>query len=105
MSNSELEQVIREYFLDIYKAEYTGKIWIEKLEPYGYQVKLGMQTPESPLIIYAELKDKDFLKFIRQEIKERNLIKVYYSTLKKEMPPECNNVNRACSCNDKGRIN
>ena len=45
MTNIELEQAIREIFLDIYKAEYIGKMWIEKLEPYGYQVKLGLQVP------------------------------------------------------------
>lgn len=101
MTNEELEQAIREIFLDIYKAEYLGKIWINKLKPYGYEVKLGLQVPEFPLVIYAELKDEDFLKFFREEIKSRNLIKVYYSTLKKEMFPECNNINRKCSCNDK----
>lgn len=105
MTNTELEQAIREIFLDIYKAEYTGKLWIEKLEPYGYQIKLGLQTPESPLVIYGQLEDKDFLKFFREELKTKSLIRTYYGTLKKQMIPECNNINRACSCNDKGRIN
>ena len=30
MTTIELEQVIRDYILDIYKKEYTGKIYVKK---------------------------------------------------------------------------
>lgn len=101
MTEQELEQVIQEYLLDIYKAKYTGKLKVKKLFPFGYQVSLGMNTPECPYIIYAELKDKEFLKFLREELRQRKLDMVFYGKLLKTMPPECNTINKACSCNDK----
>lgn len=102
MTEIELEQAILELIQDIYKSEYIGKIKVQKIEPIGYCVKLGMNTPEAPLVIYAEIKeDQNFLKFMEKELKERRLDKVYYSKLFKTMPPECNVINRACSCNDK----
>lgn len=101
MTEQELEQVIQEYLLDIYKAKYTGKLTVKKLFPFGYQVSLGMNTPECPYIIYAELKDKEFLKFLREELRQRKLDIVFYGKLSKTMPPECNTINKACSCNDK----
>ena len=102
MTNIELEQAIQEIFLDLYKAEYLGKIKIEKLKPYGYQVKLGLQNPDSPLVIYGQLEDDAFLKFFREEMKTKSLIRTYYSSLK-TMPrfPDGCEINRACSCNDK----
>lgn len=100
MTEQELEQVIREYLLDIYNSEYIGKLKVEKL-PLGYQISLGMNTPECPIVIYAELEDKEFLKFLREELRMRKLNTVFYGKLFKTMPPECNKVNRACSCNDK----
>lgn len=101
MTEQELEQVIQEYLLDIYKAKYIGKLKVEKLSPFGYQVSLGMNTPECPYIIYAELKDKEFLKFLREELRQRKFDMVFYGKLFKTMPPECNTINKACSCNDK----
>ena len=38
MTTIELEQVIRDYILDIYKKEYTGKIYVKKLDPVGYYI-------------------------------------------------------------------
>lgn len=101
MTEQELEQVIQEYLLDIYKAKYIGKLKVKKLFPFGYQVSLGMNTPECPYIIYAELKDKEFLKFLREELRQRKLDMVFYGKLFKTMPLECNTINKACSCNDK----
>lgn len=101
MTEQELEQVTREYMRDIYKAEYIGKMRVEKVQPYGYLIKLGLNTPECPYIIYAELKDKEFLEFLREQLKTMKLHMVFYGKLLKAMPPECNTVNRACSCNDK----
>lgn len=82
MTTQELEQVIREYIADIYKLEYIGKIFIEKLEPTGYSVKLGLDAPHKPSTIYAELEDNEFLKFLKQEIKNRRFNLVDYGLLK-----------------------
>jgi len=38
MTTLELEQVIRDYLLDIYKKKYTGKMYITKLNPVGYSI-------------------------------------------------------------------
>lgn len=101
MTTQELEQVIREQLLDIYKAEYIGKIYIKKLDPIGYEIKLGMNTPECPDVIYAELEDNEFLKFLKEELKHRRSTVTFYGKLQKIMPPECGTINRACTCNDK----
>lgn len=101
MTEIELEQAILELIQDIYKSQYIGKIKVKKIEPSGYCVKLGMNTPEAPLVIYAEFEDEKFLKFMEKELKNRRLDKVYYGKLFKTMPPECNEINRACSCNEK----
>lgn len=101
MTEQELEQVIHEYLMDIYKMKYIGKLKVEKLVPFGYQISLGMNTPECPCIIYAELKDWEFLRFLKEELKQRKLDMVSYGKLFKVMPPECNEINKACSCNDK----
>lgn len=102
MTERELEQAILELLQDIYNSRYIGKIKVRKTDPIGYCVQLGMNTPEAPLTIYAEFEDEEFLKFMGKELRERRLDKVYYSKLFKTMPIECNEINKACSCNDKG---
>lgn len=101
MTNQELEQVIRDQLMDIYNAEYIGKIKITKLNPTGYQIQLGMNTPECPDVIYAELEDNKFLEYLRNELQHRRFNTVFYGKLFKTMPPECNTINKACSCNDR----
>lgn len=105
MSEQELEQVILDKLRAIYNAEYIGKLKVRKLDPIGYEIRLGMNTPECPDIIYAELEDQDFLNFLDEELKHRRINTILYSTLLKTMPPECNSINTSCSCNDKRRIN
>lgn len=101
MTEQELEQVIHEQLLDIYKAKYIGKLKVIKLYPIGYEIQFGMNTPECPDIIYAELEDKEFLEFLRNELKHRRFNTIFYGKLSKTMPLECNTINKACSCNDK----
>lgn len=102
MTVQDLEQVIQEYFLDIYKKKYIGKMEIQKLDPIGYSIKLGMDHPAQPTTIYAELEDKAFLKFLKQELKDRRFNLIYYGKLQMTYPYDCNPRNTACSCHDKG---
>lgn len=95
MTIEELEQVIRKYILDIYDKEYIGKIYIEKLDPIGYSVKLGMNVPNKPVTIYAELEDQKFLKFLREELKSRYFNLVHYGQIQLNDAP----INTLC--NDK----
>lgn len=102
MTTTELEQVIREYLLDIYKKEYTGKIEITKIEPVGYHVRLGLSMPEKPLVIYAELDDCEYLKFLKQELKDKRFNLIYYGKLQLIGPYDCGPRNTSCGCHDKG---
>ena len=101
MTEQELEQVIQGYLLDIYKAKYIGKLKVKKLYPFGFEIQFGMNTPECPDIIYAELDDNEFLEFLINELRHRRFNTIFYGKLFKTMPPECNTINKACSCNDK----
>ena len=98
----ELEQVIRDTIMDIYHKEYTGKISVQKL-PVGYCIKLGMNTPDQPITIYAELEGRKFLEFLRQEIKDRRFNLVFYGSVNLREPTECQERNTACGCHDKRR--
>lgn len=101
MTTTELEQVIREYIRDIYKKEYIGKLWIQKLNPKGYYIKLGLNTPDQPLVIYGEMEDEDFLKFLKRELKDKRFNLVYYGGLQLTYPQDCNPRNTACGCQKK----
>ena len=102
MTTIELEQVIRDYILDIYKKEYTGKIYVKKLDPVGYYIQLELSMRNKPMTIYAELGDKAFLKFLRQELKDKRFNLIYYGRLDLVNKYDCNPVNRPCGCHDKG---
>lgn len=102
MTITDLEQVIQDYFRDIYHKRYLGKLDIEKLEPVGYCIKLGMDHPNQPITIYAELEDEKFLKFLKQELKDRRFNLVYYGKLNLLHPYDCNPRNTACKCHDQG---
>lgn len=102
MTTIELEQVIRGYILDIYKKEYIGKITIQKLHSVGYCIRLGMNTPENPIIIYAELDDQKFLKFLKKELIDRRFNLLHQGELQLTYPYECYPINKSCNCNDKG---
>lgn len=98
----DLERVIRDYILDIFHKQYIGKLHIDKLDPIGYCIKLGMDTPAQPITIYAELEDVDFLKFLRKELKNRLFHLSYYGKLQLVYPADCKPINSKCSCNDRG---
>lgn len=100
MTTTELEQVIQDYLMDIYHKKYIGKLHIEKLKPKGYYIKFGMDRPFQPLIIYAELNDNDFLKFLKDELKSKRFNHVYYGQLNLTYSNDCNKVNSACTCHD-----
>ncbi len=100
MTIQALEQVILDYLMDIYHRKYIGKIDIKKLDPIGYCVKLGMQTPDQPITIYAELEDDEFLKFLKQDLKDRRFNLVYFGELQLKYPTDCQPRSRKCGCHD-----
>ena len=87
MTHTELNQVIREYMRDIYKAEFIGKLKIEDIEPIGYKVSFYLDNPEYPLVIIGDMPDEEFIPYIKEELRSRKLIKTkYFRTIK--LPPE-----------------
>lgn len=101
MTVQELEQVIQGLFRDIYNKIYTGKLNIQKLDPVGYCVEFGMDRPDQPTVIYAELDDDKFIKFLREQIKSMRINLTHYGKLFLAYPYDCNPINT--SCYDKGR--
>ena len=102
MTTLELEQVIRDYLLDIYKKKYTGKMYITKLNPVGYSIQLELSMRNKPITIYAELEDKAFLKFLKQELKDKRFNLIYQGKLDLINKYDCNPINKPCNCHDKG---
>lgn len=72
---------------DLYKMDYIGGIKIEDLDPEGYKISFNLDKGENPLVIIADLPDKDFVPFIREELRSRKLHKVQYTNATK-LPPE-----------------
>lgn len=100
MTITELEQVIQDYFLDIYGKRYTGKLEITKLHPVGYYIKFGMDRTDKPTVIYAELEDNKFLKFLKRQIKDMRLNLIYYGILKLAYHTNDCPTDTSCDCHD-----
>lgn len=88
--------------MDIYKAEYIGQLKVER-KVNGYLITLGMQIPEKPISIYAELEGDALLKFIKNELQHRDLSPYNYSGIQLTYPASCNNQIRKCC--EKSRTN
>lgn len=86
--------------MDIYHRQYIGKIRIQKLDPIGYSVQLGLQTPDKPITIYAELEDAEFLKFIKQDLRDRRFNLIYFGELQLRYPTDCAPRSNKCGCHD-----
>ena len=81
--------------------EYKGSLEVTGLDPVGYCIKLGMDTPNQPVLICAELEGDALLKFLRKELIDRRLGQVYYGKLELIQPCDCRPSRTACD--DKGR--
>lgn len=77
--------MIRDDIMDIYKAEYTGKLCVRKL-PIGYHISFGMNVPEKPLVLCAFLEDEDFLKWLRQALIDCRFNLRYFGELRLTYP-------------------
>lgn len=78
-----LEVAIKDLFKQIYSKEYVGKLKLEELlttegDHRGYKLTLGMNNVDKPLIISFEGTDKAYLKFLRQELRDRRLGDTHY---------------------------
>lgn len=75
MTTTELKQVILDFFIENYKRQFIGKLDIQELNP-GYKVSIYLDRSEYPLVIISDLEGKDFIKFIKEELRKRKLHKV-----------------------------
>lgn len=83
MTLQELEVAIKDLFIQIYSKEYVGKLKLEELlttdnQHRGYKLTLGMNNADKPLIISFEGDEKGYLKFLRQELRDRRLGDTHY---------------------------
>ena len=73
MTPIELKQVILDYVKELYNKEYIGQLDIEALKPNGYKVSFNFAKANNPLVIISDLPDKEFLPFIKKELRNRKL--------------------------------
>jgi hypothetical protein len=83
MTLQELEVATKDLFIQIYSKEYVGKLKLEELlttdnQHRGYKLTLGMNNVDKPLIISFEGDEKGYLKFLRQELRDRRLGDTHY---------------------------
>lgn len=83
MTLQELEVATKDLFIQIYSKEYVGKLKLEELlttdnHHRGYKLTLGMNNVDKPLIISFEGDEKGYLKFLRQELRDRRLGDTHY---------------------------
>lgn len=89
MTTQNMEQVILEAVQDIYRKKYIGRIEVVELNN-GYQLRLGMNKSWCPITISAELNDKDFIEFVKKELRSRHFDLVqYFSGYKYEPEDKC----------------
>lgn len=96
----DLEQATLDFIRTIFNVEYTGKIKVSKIDPIGYEVVLYPQGELVPMVIYGELDDTSFLKYLKQELRTKNFHLSTYGQLNKREPVICNPISKSCSCND-----
>lgn len=101
MSIKEIENAILQTIEEVYNKKYIGKLFITRLDPIGLSVKFGMNNVDKPIVISAQLDDVSYLKFLRQELRDRGLHTVQYFLGVKSYPDNCNNpINKSCACNE-----
>lgn len=100
MTTVELEQAIRDCIMDVYNKQYVGSLEIKRLNPVGLQVRLGMNNYDKPIYITAELEDKAFLKFFKEELRTRHFNTSWWFSGYKTYPDECTHVDSRCGCHD-----
>lgn len=105
MQKQDIEQAILDFIKTYSNKDYVGKIKINNLIPKGYEVILYPQGEFVPLVFYAELDDDKFLKYLKEEIRNKKFHLSNYGELNKREPNLCYPINNSCSCNDKRRIN
>jgi hypothetical protein len=78
MEIEELENTIRDYIKTLYKATYNKRLEV-KYESNVYSLILGIPDDVMPTTISLQTDDpQEFLKYIYEELKTRNYMKIYF---------------------------
>lgn len=78
MQIEELENTIRDYIKTLYKATYNKRLEV-KYESNVYSLILGIPDDVMPTTISLQTDDpQEFLKYIYEELKTRNYMKIYF---------------------------
>lgn len=78
---NDLERKILEIIEKRYKRRYTGGIKVTQLASGGYKLALNLGIPDKKMVqISADLNAEDFIKYIEQELVDRQLHSVQFFT-------------------------
>ena len=86
-----MEKAILDIIEKKYKCKYTGNIKVTKLGKgwAGYKAVIDLDNPDKPMIqLSADLEAEDFLKYIEQELIERQLQRVQFFKGIKKYPED-----------------
>lgn len=77
-NTQELKDKIKKYILDLYKAEYTGYLEVEKSST-GYKMSIGIPHYMFPTTIACDCDtDEEFLNYVYEDFRIRNYMRVYF---------------------------
>lgn len=76
-----LERAVLSLIEKVYKCKYVGGLTVTQLASGGYKLALNLGNPDiEQIVIAADMNAEDFLKYVKQELISRQLIKVQYFT-------------------------
>ena len=101
MTLAEIRQSILNTFTEVYNVKYVGSLEVERIEPIGLTVRLGIMNDLKPMYISAELDDVQFLKYFKKELYDRNLDMVEFFKGVKNYPDDCiQQIDTRCGCHE-----
>ncbi len=92
------EQVILDAISEVYNKRYVGTLKITKLKPLGYNIRLGMNNDDKPINISAQLEGEKFLKFFKQELRDRSWDHIKWFLGYKVYPDNGCPIDSRCNC-------
>ena len=100
MTLAEIKQAILDIFMEVYNVKYVGSLEIERIQPKGLKVRLGIMNDLKSMYISAELDDVQFLKYFEKELYDRNLDMVEFFKGVKSYPDDCIQIDTRCGCHE-----
>ena len=84
MGKQELEKKIHDFIIKVYKSKYIGRLEV-LIDEGMYTLVLGVPSPDFPTRISLQTdKPEEFLKYVEEELKNRNYMRVYYYNVKRK---------------------